>query len=204
MSPDRGISRFRIKNSIPPPPCGEVDARSAASTSGGGTPEQRAKALRKNMTVAERILWAALRQFKSVGLHFRRQAPFDNYILDFACHNAKLVVEVDGSQHAMPKAIEHDEKRTTFLKSRGYFVLRFWNVDVITNRDGVSDTIYAVAKTPHHQRAALLKSNSPPPPPCGEVEIARAISGGGPPPDVLASLRASTSPQGGGGGEVAS
>ena len=201
MSPDRGISRFRVKNSVPPPPCGEVDARSAASTSGGGTVEARAKALRKNMTPTERKLWIILRSMKSIGLHFRRQAPFRRYILDFVCHTAKLVVEVDGSQHAVPEAIKHDKKRTAFLKSQGYFVLRFWNEDVISNRNGVSDTIYAVAKTPHHLRTALLKSNSPPPPPCGEVEIASAISGGGPPPDVLAALRASTSPQGGGGTE---
>jgi very-short-patch-repair endonuclease len=138
---------------------------------------------------------------KSIGLHFRRQAPFRRYILDFVCHTAKLVVEVDGSQHAVPEAIKHDKKRTAFLKSQGYFVLRFWNEDVISNRNGVSDTIYAVAKTPHHLRVALLKSNSPPPPPCGEVD-ARSVastSGGGPPPEIAGAI--STSPRGGGGTE---
>jgi very-short-patch-repair endonuclease len=202
MSPDRGISRFRIPHSDPPPPRGEVEI--APAISGGGTVEARAKILRKTMTDVERILWAILRQMKTVGLHFRRQAPFGRYILDFVCHGAKLVVEVDGSQHALPEGIEHDKKRTAFLESQRYFVLRFWNGDVISNRDGVSDSIYAVANTPHHRRTALLESRSPPPPPCGEVEIASAISGGGPPPDVLASLRASTSPQGGGGTEALS
>jgi very-short-patch-repair endonuclease len=195
MTPDRGISRFRAPRSDP---AKEEEVEIAPAISGGGTVEARAKVLRKIMTDVERILWAVPRQMKPVGLHFRRQAPFGRYILDFVCRTAKLVVEVDGSQHALPEAIEHDKKRTTFLESQGYFVLRFWNGDVTSNRDGVSDTIYAIAKTPHHRRDALLKSHSLPPPPCGEVEIASAISGGGPPPDVLAALRASTSPQGGG------
>jgi len=142
------------------------------------------------MTPTERMLWAILRQLKIKGLHFRRQAPFGYYILDFVCHRAKLVVEVDGSQHATPEGIRHDKKRTAFLKSRGYRVLRFGNLDVLTNRAGVVDGIVAAAN-PSLQNAAS-------PPPCGEVEIASAISGGGPPPDVLAALRASTSPQGGG------
>jgi len=199
MSPDRGISRFRAPRSNPPPPCGEVEIASAIS--GGGPVEARAKALRKNMTPTERILWTVLRHLKPKGLHFRRQSPFGRYILDFVCHSAKLVVEVDGAQHALPEAIRHDEKRTAFLESQGYFVLRFWNEDVISNRDGVSDTIYAVAKAPHHLRTALLKSNSPPPPPCGEVDArsAASTSGGGPPPEFACAN--STSPQGGGGTE---
>jgi len=188
MSPDRGISRFRVPRSDPPPPCGEVEI--APAISGRGTTQARAKALRKNMTPTERMLWAILRQLKIRGLHFRRQAPFGRYILDFVCHTAKLVVEVDGSQHATPEGIRHDKKRTAFLESRGYRVLRFGNLDVLTNREGVVDGIVAAAN-PSVQNAV-------PPPPCGEVEIASAISGGGPPPDVLAALIASTSPQGGG------
>jgi very-short-patch-repair endonuclease len=220
MSPDRGISRFRIKNSAPPPPCGEVGEPGCnPGPSGGGTVEARAIALRKNLTEVERLLWIILRQLKAVGLHFRRQAPFGRYILDFVCHSAKLVVEVDGSQHALPEAIEHDKKRTAFLESRGYFVLRFWNNDVISNRDGVSDTIFAIAKTPHHLRDALLKSSAPPlpsceeyvrrsvpPPPCGEVDAQRSERVGWGPstrdveaPHPKIASRFSTSPQGGGG-----
>jgi very-short-patch-repair endonuclease len=114
---------------------------------GGGPVDQRARSLRKNATMAERILWASLRQLKPAGLHFRRQAPFRHYILDFACHSAKLVVEVDGSQHADPEDMHHDAIRTAFLNSQGYRVLRFWNVDVITNSRGISDAICVIAKT---------------------------------------------------------
>jgi very-short-patch-repair endonuclease len=164
-----------------------------ASTSpqgGGGTVEERAKVLRKNMTPTERMLWAILRQLKIQGLHFRRQAPFGRYILDFVCHTAKLVVEVDSSQHATPEGIRHDKKRTAFLKSRGYRVLRYGNLDVLTNREGVVDGIVA-ATNASVQNAAL-------PPPCGEVDArsAASTSGGGPPPEIADAI--STSPQGGG------
>jgi hypothetical protein len=147
-----------------------------------------------------------------MGLHFRRQVPFDPYVLDFVCHSAKLVVELDGSQHAEPKAIEHDKKRTAFLESRGYFVHRGWNIEVITNREGVCDAILEMAKTPSDRRAALFEifsgrsmKHSVPPPPCGEVGEPTSLRGAhhneragwGIPTRNRCAI--STSPQGGGG-----
>ena len=79
----------------------------------------RARALRRSTTDAERRMWRVLRMFKRDGFHFRRQAPIGKYIADFACHSAKVIVELDGSQHGEAKAIEHDTDRTAFLGSCG-------------------------------------------------------------------------------------
>jgi very-short-patch-repair endonuclease len=98
-------------------------------------------------TEAEQRLWYALRLLKPLGMHFRRQAPVGRYFPDFVCHRSKLIVELDGSQHADGAAIAYDAKRTGYLNSRGYRVLRFWNCDVIDNRDGVVEIIVA-AKPP--------------------------------------------------------
>jgi very-short-patch-repair endonuclease len=118
---------------------------------------QRARLLRANQTELERNLWFALRQLKRLGFHFRRQAPIGKYIADFACHGAKLIVELDGSQHAEPKQAAHDAERTAFLESRGYRVIRIWNGELIESFDGVVDFIYAAAK----ERKELL--SRPPP-----------------------------------------
>jgi very-short-patch-repair endonuclease len=110
---------------------------------------QHATQLRSRLTDAERILWRRLRVFRSHGFHFRRQAPFENYTLDFVCHRAKLIVELDGSQHAAETQIRHDEKRTRLLEGQGYRVLRIWNNDVFENPDGVAEAVLAVARSPH-------------------------------------------------------
>jgi len=102
---------------------------------------ERARKLRREATQAERVLWSALRQLRQQGFHFRRQAPFDPYVADFACKRSKIVVELDGSQHDDPEQCVHDEARTAFLATRGYRVLRFWNHEVFENRDGVVDAI---------------------------------------------------------------
>lgn len=93
------------------------------------------------MTDAERRLWWRLRELKFTGGHFRRQATIGAYFADFACHEAKLVVEVDGSGHMESNVAAHDAARTQFLESQGYSVLRFWNTDVLTNTDGVMTII---------------------------------------------------------------
>jgi very-short-patch-repair endonuclease len=111
-----------------------------------------ARTLRKNETDAERILWAGLREFKKVGLHFRRQAPFDRYVADFACHSAKLIVELDGDQHGADENIIYDAERTRYLESRGYRVLRFGNWEVMKERQRVLDYILQVAQSPHPAR----------------------------------------------------
>ena len=86
------------------------------------------------MTDAERKLWRELRANFSAQ-RFRRQVPLGLYTADFASHAAKLIIEVDGGQHA--GAGDHDERRTAFLTAEGYRVLRFWNNDVLGNIDGV-------------------------------------------------------------------
>ena len=111
-------------------------------------PDERARHLRKNATEAERILWMSLRLLKHQGLHFRRQAPIGCFTVDFVCHRANLIVEVDGSQHGEAARAKHDAERTTYLNSRGYRVLRFWNMEIVRNRERVVDTIFAAA-SPH-------------------------------------------------------
>jgi very-short-patch-repair endonuclease len=103
-------------------------------------PNQNARQLRKNMTDAERALWRLLRQRQINGLRFRRQVPINHYIVDFACLEARLVVEVDGGQHSESQA---DKKRDAYLRSQGFRVLRLWNNDVLSNREGVHRAIIA-------------------------------------------------------------
>lgn len=107
-----------------------------------------ARTLRKNTTDAERVLWIALREFKQAGLHFRKQAPIGPYVADFACHRARLIVELDGDQHGEDRNIVYDAKRTAFLNSRGYRVLRFANWEVLRERQRVLDVIFDAAKSP--------------------------------------------------------
>ena len=109
---------------------------------------QRARRLRAAMTNAEQRLWMRLRGEQMKGFRFRRQVPMGPYILDFACLKARLVIEVDGGQHAL--AIEQDERRTAWLAAQGFRVLRFWNNDVLRETDGVMERIRLVllAKPP--------------------------------------------------------
>jgi very-short-patch-repair endonuclease len=95
------------------------------------------------MTEAEKHLWSALRAHRLAGLSFRRQAPIGSFIVDFVCHERRLVVEVDGSQHAESK---NDIERDRWLVLKGYRVLRFWNSDVLRNRIGVLETIVDAAR----------------------------------------------------------
>jgi very-short-patch-repair endonuclease len=96
---------------------------------------QRARSLRKDMTDAERLIWFALRDRRFAGWKFRRQVPFDQYILDFVCFDAKLVIEVDGGQH--DERAEYDARRSAHLEKSGFRVVRFWNNEVLQNLDGV-------------------------------------------------------------------
>ena len=89
-----------------------------------------ARNMRADPTKAEKALWDILRDYKRDGFRFRRQVPFDNYIVDFACHSAKLIIEVDGQTHTSDKEVTYDVKRQAFLESRGYKVMRFWNEDI--------------------------------------------------------------------------
>lgn len=95
----------------------------------------RAHSLRREMTVAEKILWQMLRRNKINGFYFRRQHPIDIFIADFYCHKAKLVIEVDGHTHETPEEKEYDENRTVFMRKLGLTVLKFSNGYVIRNPD---------------------------------------------------------------------
>jgi very-short-patch-repair endonuclease len=92
---------------------------------------QNANGLRKEMTRAEDLLWNSLKNKRLNGLKFRRQHPILNYIADFYCHEAKLIVEIDGAVHSGKEAIEHDRNRSFELNEHGYKVIRFSNEQVI-------------------------------------------------------------------------
>jgi very-short-patch-repair endonuclease len=102
-----------------------------------------ARALRRNATDAERILWSELRDHRLQGTGFRRQVPIESYVADFVCHAAKLVVELDGGQHFSDESERADARRSAVIEARGFKVLRFSNHDVMTNRIGVLETIAA-------------------------------------------------------------
>jgi len=95
------------------------------------------------------VLWSTLRDYKRLGYHFRRQVPIGRYVADFACHRAKLIVELDGAQHNEKRQKDRDAVRTAFLESRGYKIVRVWNNEVFRNSSGICDYILALAKEQH-------------------------------------------------------
>lgn len=99
----------------------------------------KARALRNGATDAEQVLWRHLRGRQLQGLKFRRQYPIAGYIADFACVEAKLVIELDGGQHA--EQTSYDTERTRKIECNGYRVLRFWNDDVLLRTAEVLDEI---------------------------------------------------------------
>jgi very-short-patch-repair endonuclease len=104
----------------------------------------RARALRRSQTDAERKLWYALRARRLDGIKFKRQVPIGRYIADFMCFECKLIVEVDGSQHA--EQADCDAARTRWLETQGYRVVRYWNHEVLLNIDGVAEAIWRLAE----------------------------------------------------------
>ena len=100
-----------------------------------------ARGLRWNPTDAERLLWKHLRRRRVDGYRFRRQRPFGPYVCDFICLEAKLIIELDGSQHVEQAA--YDAQRDHFMRSYGFRVLRFWNGHVASETEAVLDTIFA-------------------------------------------------------------
>jgi very-short-patch-repair endonuclease len=126
----------------------------------------RARRLRRTTTDAEKRLWYRLRKLDLDGSHFRRQVPIGPYIADFACMAARLVIEVDGSQHASDCTVAHDERRTRWLMKEGYRVLRFWNNDLVRNMDGIMETVYA----------ALYGSTAAPPMPLKHMRRPRVAA----------------------------
>ena len=103
-----------------------------------------ARTLRTNMTDAEQMLWYHLRRKQIQGLQFYRQKPLLNFVVDFYCPAAKLVVEIDGSQHAETKHELKDQKRDELLAGLGLFVLRFNNGQVLLETDAILTVLNAV------------------------------------------------------------
>jgi very-short-patch-repair endonuclease len=102
-----------------------------------------AKTMRADATVAENLLWQAVRNRQLEGFKFKRQVPLDGYILDFVCFEARLILEVDGSQHADNT---RDLVRDAFFRGQGFRILRFWNDEVVQNLDAVCLAILAELK----------------------------------------------------------
>ena len=93
------------------------------------------------MTDAERLLWSRIRRRQLAGVKFRRQAPIGQYIADFAAFEPiKLIVELDGGQHVERK--DYDQRRTEYLSTQGFRVLRFWNHEVLEDIDTVLDVLW--------------------------------------------------------------
>ena len=104
------------------------------------------RSLRRDMTDAERRLWSRLRRRQMAGFKFRRQHQVGLYICDFACVEAGVAIELDGSQHVEQAA--YDLRRDAFLRAAGFRVLRFWNGDVLVRTDDVVETIYEALYRP--------------------------------------------------------
>jgi very-short-patch-repair endonuclease len=113
----------------------------------------RSRAMRGTPTDAELRLWRLLRDWRLNGINFRRQVPIGPYIVDFLCVGAKLIVEADGFQHADS---HRDKVRDAYLASQGWRVLRFWNSEVLRNRESVLETIVADAAKPSSGRASRV------------------------------------------------
>jgi very-short-patch-repair endonuclease len=118
-----------------------------------------ARKLRKESTDAERVLWKYLRAHRMAGFKFKRQVLIEPYIVDFACLEARLIIEADGGQHLLK--IEEDSARTEFLESLGYEVMRFWNNEILCDTRTVMECIHNF----------LIKSPLPSPLPEGEGDM---------------------------------
>ena len=112
----------------------------------------KAKELRTGQTMIEQRLWYHLRAHRFMGLKFKRQKPIGRYIVDFVCLECRLIIEIDGGQHA--EQAEYDQARDAWLRSEGYTVLRFWNNEVSQQMESVLEQI----------RIAVLRVPSPPTP----------------------------------------
>ena len=107
---------------------------------------QRAKVMRRQPTDAEAMLWRHLRAGRMLGRKFKRQQPLGPYIVDFVCFESGLIIEADGGQHNVQEA--RDAKRTQWLTSQGYLLLRFWNNDVLVQTDAVMEAIRLAVEHP--------------------------------------------------------
>jgi very-short-patch-repair endonuclease len=139
----------------------------------------RAKQLRRGMTRAETLLWRYLKAHHVDDLSFRRQVPIRNYIADFVCHSARLIVELDGETHDFESRQQEDRRREIWFESQGYAVLRFTNEEVVKNLDGV---VIVIAET------ATSRLRSIPP------SLSLPHKGGGNPPIAISRVAHALSP----------
>ena len=135
---------FNAPLTLPSPPRGEGEKFNVSRIYSKKTLSQ-AQELRKNTTEPEQIMWFLLRDRQFCDLKFRRQVPIGKYIVDFACFEKKLVIEIDGSGHLKEVQIEHDKERQNFIEGEGYKILRFYNSDITKNIEAILETIYTTA-----------------------------------------------------------
>ncbi len=142
----------------------------------GRTQRRRAKQLRGSMTCAETLLWRYLKAHRLEALSFRRQAPMGAYIVDFVCHRARLVVEVDGASHDFESRQQRDRIRDAWLETRDYRVLRLTDSDVLDNLAGALSLIHGIAQARLRNKVIAESANTPlpNPPPQGGRERAAA------------------------------
>jgi very-short-patch-repair endonuclease len=149
-SPKRGGEEDEVANPVvrtplasPSPSWGRVGVGAGAADVAGMTSIMvaRARALRRAATPPEVRLWSFLRTLRAEGYHFRRQAPFLGYVLDFVCYRSRLVIEVDGAQHGMAVQMARDAERDARLAREGFCVVRFLAPDVLGNLEGVACAI---------------------------------------------------------------
>ena len=132
-------ARETITSFSPSPLRGEGRVRGGTTSRVCESPRDYARGLRRRQTDAERRLWSRLRDRRLQGAKFARQVPVGVYVVDFCCRELKVIVELDGGQHAVQA--RSDAERTAFLEALGYRVLRFWNNDALANTDGVLQRI---------------------------------------------------------------
>jgi very-short-patch-repair endonuclease len=155
----------------PSPLAGEGAARRRRGAGEGAlTLTKAARELRSRMTDAERKLWFALKGRRFAAFKFRRQVPVGRYITDFLCFESRLIVEVDGGQHADSV---RDTERDDWFTQNEFRVVRFWNNDVLQNLEGVLTSLATELNTTPHPSSRLR--STPPSPARGEgkKEIAR-------------------------------
>jgi very-short-patch-repair endonuclease len=108
----------------------------------------RARQMRREDTRAEKKAWIQLKDRRTLGLKFRRQVPIDRYIVDFYCHEIRLIIEIDGGVHTQPGQAEWDAERNARLEELGYGILRITNEDVLTQPDCLFEMIHALYPSP--------------------------------------------------------
>ena len=122
---------------------------------------ETARSLRKRMTPQEVKLWVRLRAMRPLGHHFRRQSSIPPYVVDFECRRSRLIIEVDGGQHAGGEGQRRDIARDQHLAKCGYQVLRFWNNEIDREIDGVLESILQALSARHPTHPPRRKPPSP-------------------------------------------